>query len=128
MTRLYGAGLERWREALLSISGTTTTFSDAYTRRRGLEPLGMTRHVTATRKTREGVITHLCNEEAAWSPVPVAIAIEEITAGRAVYYTFAVGSAIPTPIRVVRTTAGGAYLRTSATGPPDDNLDALPPC
>lgn len=127
VTRLYGADLERWREALLSVSGTTTTFSNAFTRRRGLEPMGVTRRVTATRKTTNGVITHLCNADAPWSPVPVATCIDEILSGRAVYYTLAAASESPTLIRVVQTAGGGRYLRTTATGPSDDNLDSLPP-
>jgi D-arabinono-1,4-lactone oxidase/Protein of unknown function (DUF3892) len=127
-TRLYGADLDRWREALLALSGTSTTFSDGFTRRRGLEPMGIGRRVNAVRKTSTGVVTHLCNAEAAWSPVPVATAIEEITSGRAVYFTLAAGSDSPTVIRVVRTGPGTGYLRTAASDARDDNLDELPPC
>jgi hypothetical protein len=127
MTQLYGADLDRWREALLAPSGRSTTFSGQFTRRRGLEPMGITRRVTAARKTRTGVITHLGNAEAAWSPVPVATAIEEITSGRAIYFTIAAGSGTPDrnprgPNRTRRRPS--ADLRHAAR---DDNLDELPP-
>jgi hypothetical protein len=127
-TKLYGADLDRWREALLALSGDSTTFSDGFTRRRGLEPMGIARQVTAVRKTNAGTITHLCNADAAWSPVPVTTAMEEITTGRAVYFTLAAGSDTPSLIRVVRTGPRTGYLRTTADGTRSDNLDELPPC
>jgi len=40
VTRLYGENLVRWCEALLAVSGTSTMFSNHYTRQRGLEPAG----------------------------------------------------------------------------------------
>lgn len=127
-TRLYGADLDRWREALLALSGTSTTFSNGFTRRRGLEPMGIARQVTAVRKTRTGVVTHLCNADAEWSPVPVSTAIEEITSGRTVYFTLVAESGTPTVIHVVRTGPSNGYLRTAADGTHDNNLDELPPC
>ncbi|MER5627896.1 choice-of-anchor D domain-containing protein [Streptosporangium sp. NPDC002544] len=48
--RLYPeATLERWREALRGVSGTARTFSNAFTRRCGLEPAAIPRAATVGR-------------------------------------------------------------------------------
>jgi hypothetical protein len=63
VANLYGPQLMRWREALLAFSGTSTLFSNDFTRQRGLEPAGLLRQVTRTRKESRGgarVNTHLC--------------------------------------------------------------------
>ena len=45
----YSDDLERWREALRSVSGTSRTFSNAFTRRCGLEPAPIPRAATVRR-------------------------------------------------------------------------------
>jgi hypothetical protein len=47
--QFYGDGLERWREALRSVSGTAGPFSNAFTRRCGLEPAPVPRGATVGR-------------------------------------------------------------------------------
>jgi hypothetical protein len=121
VARLYSTRLEEWREGLLSHSGTSTRFSNAFTQQRGLEPTSVAREVTATRK-EHGTITHLCNRSASWSPVPVGQAIDEIES-RTVRYFVRNGDQI-TAVRVV----DGSYLRTLPDDTTDDNLDQLPDC
>ena len=121
VARLYSTRLEEWREGLLSHSGTSTRFSNAFTQQRGLEPTSVAREVTATRKEK-GTITHLCNRSASWSPVSVGQAIDEIESGTVRYFVRN-GDQI-TGVRVV----GGNYLRTLPDDTSDDNLDELPGC
>ncbi len=118
---LYGSALDAWREGLLELSGTSTRFSNAFTRLRGLEPVSIAREVTATGKDR-GRITHLCNPSAAWSPVSRQQAIREIRAGTIKYFVRSDRRIIP--IHVV----GGRYLRTTADDTATNNLDELPDC
>jgi hypothetical protein len=47
--QFYGDGLERWREALRSVSGTAGPFSNAFTRRCGLEPAPVPSRATVGR-------------------------------------------------------------------------------
>jgi len=122
VSMLYGSALNRWREALLRVSGTSMRFSNAFCRARGLEPTAIVREVTATRKVANGVISHLCNPGEAWSPAPVAQAIREIQSGTIKYFVKAANRLVA--IRVV----DGRYLRTVADDTSADNLDNLPPC
>jgi hypothetical protein len=120
---LYGDSLNAWREALFSVSNTSTVFSNEFTRQRGLEPLGIVREVTSVRK-RSGTITHLCNDGQSWSPVAVSPAIQEIQA-RTVKYIARRGDSAAL-IKVVNDGRGGFYLRTQADQTSADNLDNLP--
>jgi hypothetical protein len=119
----YGDALNEWREALLSVSGGSMVFSNAFTRQRGLEPKGIAREVTAVKK-RRGTITHLCNDGQPWSPMTVANAISQIQAGTARYVTRRNESRAL--IKVVRDGSGGFYLRTQSDRTSEDNLDNLP--
>ena len=122
VSMLYGDALNKWREALLRVSGTSTLFSNGYCRSRGLEPTAIIREVTHVRKTGHGTITQLCNLGAAWSPVSVHQAIRDIDSGTIQYFVKAADRLVP--IRVV----GGRYLRSVADDTAADNLDNLPPC
>lgn len=125
--QLYHDHLNTWREALLHISGTSRTFSNNYTRRRGLEPQGIIREVTGTGKSHEkpteGNILYLCGDSKSdWSPISLAHAIRDIETGVAKYYTrVEEGWA---DIEVV----AGRYLRTTADSTTRNNLDDLPDC
>ena len=116
---MYGDALNRWREALLRVSGTSTAFSNNFCRLRGLEPTAIVREITSTLKTRDEVITHICNDGMPWSPVPRSQAIREIQAGVVKYFVRSRGKLVP--IHVV----GGSYLRTNANDTMADNLDSL---
>ena len=125
---LYGDSLNSWREGLLALqrltnSADSSIFSNAFTRRRGLEPAGIARDVTSVKK-KHGTITHLCNDGASWSPVTVAQAIEDIRAGTVHY--FARRDDSRAAIAVVSDGHGGFYLRTRADRTSRDNLDKLP--
>jgi FAD/FMN-containing dehydrogenase len=125
---LYGDSLNSWREGLLALERVTqqassTIFSNAFTRQRGLEPLGIARDVTSVKKKR-GTITHLCNDGASWSPVTVEQAIEEIRAGTVHY--FARRDDSRAAVKVVRDGQGGFRLRTVADNTSRNNLDELP--
>jgi hypothetical protein len=123
---LYGNLLNEWREALLGVSGTSMLFSNEFCRSRGLEPTSIVRPVTAVRKDRQGVITHLCQDGARWSPVPVDQAILEIQSGAIQYFTSRDDKIAL--VKVVRDGHGGVYLRSVADGTTTDNLDNLPAC
>jgi hypothetical protein len=125
---LYGDELNKWREGLLALQRVTQQadskiFSNAFTRQRGLEPVGIARDVTSVKK-KHGTITHLCNDAAAWSPVTVEQAIEEIRSGTIRYFARREDSSAP--IVVVSDGHGGFYLRTRADSTSRDNLDKLP--
>lgn len=119
---LYAGSLNPWREALASVSGTSKLFSNAFTRERGLEPVSIIREVTAVRKGPKDTITHLCNEDAPWSPVTVRQAIREIRAGTARYFARFEDTLVE--IRAV----DGRYLRTVADDTEQNNLDNLRRC
>lgn len=120
---LYGSALNEWREALLGVCGTSTQFSNAFTRQRGLEPRGIVREVTSVKKQHDK-ITHLCNDGASWSPVAVKDAIEQIQAGLATYVTRR--GEYGALIGVVSDGHGGFYLRSRSDQSSADNLDNLP--
>jgi len=125
---LYGDLLNRWREGLLTLqrlAGQTdsSVFSNAYTRQRGLEPIGLTRDVTSVKK-KHGTITHLCNDAESWSPVTVAQAIEDIRSD-AIHY-FARRDDARAAVVVVNDGRGGFHLRTRPDKTSRDNLDSLP--
>jgi Protein of unknown function (DUF3892) len=120
---LYGDSLNQWREALLSVSGTSAVFSNAFTRQRGLEPMAIVREVTSVKKVKE-TITHICNDLAAWSPVAVAQAVTDIQAGTFKYVARS-GNAVAL-IQVISNGHGGFFLRTQPDGTAADNLDNLP--
>lgn len=83
------------------------------------------RAVYKTGKDKDGDITSLCNDGAAWSPRKRADAINDIETGLHTYY-------VPwksgrTDIHVVDG-PNGKYLRTSRDGSSKNNLDELPDC
>lgn len=83
------------------------------------------RAVTKTGKDRDGDITSLCADGAAWSPRAKADAIRDIEGGLHTYY-------VPwqsgrTEIRVVQGPRG-KYLRTDRDATSRNNLDDLPNC
>lgn len=119
---LYGTALNDWREALLEVSGVSQRFSNEFCRSRGLEPVAIAREVTAVRKRRGDVITHLCHEGATWSPVTVAQAIREIESGVIQYFVRTADRVVP-----VRT-VDGSYVRSQADESAANNLDNLPGC
>ena len=121
---LYASSLQDWREALLTVSGESTLFSNEFTRQRGLEPKRIVRLVTSVKKTKRDTITHVCNDDELWSPVPVSEAIQQIQAGTAIY--IAVGGENFSFIQVVSDGKGGFYLRSRPDQNSDDNLDNLP--
>ena len=123
---LYRTALTEWKEALLKLSGESRTFSNAFTRDRGLEPTSIPRQVKATRKTLSGVITHLCNAQADWSPVEVGLAIRQIETGAAQYFTLFNGRIAL--VSVVDDDRAGKYLRSCADSTQQNNLDSLPDC
>ncbi len=125
VSMLYGDLLNQWREALHRVSGDSIRFSNAYTRQRGLEPKGIVRLVTAVRKAQRK-ITHLCHSGEAWSPVPVAQAIQQIESGSMQYFATAGKSAAL--IKAVSDGHGGKVLRTAPDATAADNLDRLPLC
>lgn len=86
VTRLYGENLAEWRRQLEKIVQGSPMFSNEYTKQRGLEPGISIREVSSVRK-ENGVITHLCNEGAYWSPVDVETAISQIQTRSAFYET-----------------------------------------
>jgi hypothetical protein len=118
----YGDALNRWREALLRVSGTSTVFSNNFCRTRGLEPTSIVREITGARRTPNGTITHVCNAGQPWSPVTREQAVRDIESGTIKYFVKAAG-------RLVAINAvGGHYLRTSPDDTTADNLDSLPGC
>jgi hypothetical protein len=119
---LYGSALNEWREGLLQASGASPRFSNEFCRSRGLEPVAIAREVTAVRKKRGDIITHLCNEGATWSPVTVAQAIRQIESGVIQYFVRSAHRVVP--VRAV----GGSYVRSQADESAADNLDNLPRC
>ena len=119
----YGSSLTQWREALLGVCGTSTQFSNSFTRQRGLEPTRVVRTVTSVKRRRK-TTTHLCNDLESWSPVPVADAVRQIQAGTAIY--LAVSGESVAFIEVVSDGKGGFYLRSHADQTSADNLDQLP--
>jgi Protein of unknown function (DUF3892)/FAD binding domain len=122
VSMLYGRSLNEWREGLLRVSGTSTRFSNEFSRYRGLEPVSIAREVTAVRKKRGGVITHLCNGEASWSPVTVRQAVREIESGTIQYFVRSGNRLVP--VQAV----GGDYVRSQADDSEVNNLDNLPGC
>jgi hypothetical protein len=124
VTMLYGDALSQWREALLSVNGTSSVFSNAFTRQRGLEPQSIARAVTSVMKSPKGAITHVCNDLESWSPVTVADAVAQIQARTVGYVAF--GGGTFSVIKVVSDGKGGFYLRTQSDETSADNLDNLP--
>lgn len=120
---LYGDSYERWKATLTTFSGTSTTFSNAFTRKRGLEPYGLRRLVTRADRTPNGVVTHIYGP--GYEPVPTARAIDDILTGSVSYYVN--GDDDDVEIHVVTNDDGkAAYLRTSADESMLNNLDSLP--
>lgn len=119
---LYGNALNEWREALLKVSGESRLFSNNFCRVRSLEPKSIARHVTSVIQTKQGVTTHLCNEEAHWSPVSAGQAIREIESGVIQYFTQA-GNRLAV-VHVVDS-PNGPYLRSQADPTSQNNLDNL---
>ncbi|TAH51631.1 MAG: FAD-binding protein [Chloroflexota bacterium] len=115
--------VREWKEQCLRMVGPfSTTFSNSYTRQRGLEPFAVSRPVTHTRK-KNGTVTHLCAPGAWWSPVPIDEAIRHTATGVCRYQTLPAEPGVPNaPLRLRR------YLTTPAGGGREDNLDFLPRC
>ncbi len=130
VARAYGADLVLWRQALMSLSGASMVFSNAFTRRRGLEPYGLVREVTATGKRPEkgqSNITALGGQGGAggrWEPVHVELAEFQIESGSVEYYVSRPNGE-RTPITVVHG-AYGKYLRSWHDETGANNLDNLP--
>jgi hypothetical protein len=82
---MYGRALNDWREALFRINGPSVTFSNAFTRQRGLEPIGILRQVTCA-MSADGSVTNLGNTSEYWSPVSVDQAIQDTFRGSVQYY------------------------------------------
>src|SRR5262249_895988 len=60
---LYGQNVKNWRNALQRVSGSSSTFSNNFTRQRGLEPLDFERKVTAiSQATDELLVIHVANQ------------------------------------------------------------------
>lgn len=53
---LYGQQLQNWRTALTQVCGTSTTFSNHFTRKRGLEPTSIQRKVTAVSPIKDELL------------------------------------------------------------------------
>ena len=56
VVRFYGADLTTWQEQLYSVSGMDLTFSNAFTRRCGLEPVSVPRAATISRVSVDGTV------------------------------------------------------------------------
>ncbi len=84
------------------------------------------RKVTKTGKNRDGDITSLCGDGAAWSPRSKADAISDIKNGLHTYYVS--WPEKRTEIRVVPDKTKGDYLRTDRDSTTKNNLDDLPNC
>lgn len=83
------------------------------------------RHVTATRKDKDGDIAHLCNPFAYWSPRPKIHAIGDVDSEEHMYF-LTVGTD-EVDIHVVQGPTG-PYLRTDPDKTSKNNLDDLPGC
>jgi hypothetical protein len=118
---MYGRALNDWREALFRISGPSITFSNAFTRQRGLEPIGILRQVTCAMSVGGGV-TNLGNSAEYWSPVSVDQAIQDTFRGSVQYYVLQ-GNTM-TLINAVSDGHGGFTLDKAS----ETALLALPRC
>jgi hypothetical protein len=111
---IYGEKVEIWKNQLERIVGSSATFSNDYTRQRGLEPIDSLRRVRAVVRA-DGKITRLCNEGFTWSPVSVEAAIAQVNSGGIEYYVeSASGERLTLEVR--------AYLTTT---PDDDETNNL---
>ncbi len=119
VARHYGGKIGEWRSQLDRVVKGSPMFSNNYTRRRGLEPIGVTRLVTAVLKDEDGNITHLCNEGEYWSPVTVEVAMAEITTGRINYKVTSPDDS--EEFIIIR-----EYLTTDPDGTATNNLRSLP--
>lgn len=122
LVKLYDAThIRQWKEQCLRMVGPySATFSNRYTRQRGLEPMAVARAVTHTRKTN-GTVTHLCTPGQWWSPLAIDEAIGHTAAGVCRYQTLPAQGGAPNGFLRLR-----RYLATAAGGGRQDNLDALP--
>lgn len=84
------------------------------------------RAVRKTGKNRDGDITSLCDDGAAWSPRKKADAIHDIENRLHTYYV--PWTSGRTEIRVVNDPVKGKYLRTDRDTTTKNNLDDLPDC
>ncbi|PWG61182.1 DUF3892 domain-containing protein [Sediminicurvatus halobius] len=84
------------------------------------------RHVTRSKKGRDGDILALCNPGALWSPRPKADAIRDIESRAHTYYVTGEGGT-RVSIHVVNGLSG-KYLRTDPDNSERNNLDDLPDC
>jgi FAD/FMN-containing dehydrogenase len=125
VSMLYGDALNQWRDALLRVAGSSPAFSNAFTRQRGLEPLGVVREVTCV-TVANGKVTYLGNGGQYWSPVTVAQAIQDILSSTVRYVLRQGDTRIP--IAVVADGQGGSAPRAPADPKMPDNLVNLQPC
>ncbi|MBN8595816.1 MAG: FAD-binding protein [Anaerolineae bacterium] len=126
--RLYGDRVNRWRDALLRVVGAETTFSNTFTRQRGLEPVGISRQIVGVRRATNGSITHICGPAGSnWSPITVADAIQHILTGAVIYSVRIAGQNVP--IRVNNDFFSGLpSLVVDTLGTGLNALDQLPRC
>ncbi len=120
---LYDDRLERWRRQLRRIQGRDRTFSNDFTARRGLEPVGSVRTVKMVRRDDDGEIIGLANPLAEWAFVTAEQAVADIAAHRFQY--FAGEEADHTRIYVVNGPRR-RYLRTNPDDSRANNLDEMP--
>lgn len=115
--------LNAWKDQCLRVVGPfSKTFSNNYTRQRGLEPIAIPRAVTHTIKER-GTVTHLCNPGAWWSPVPIGEAIQHTAIRLCRYDTKPADESVRGASLKLR-----RFLTTPTGGSREDNLDYLPRC
>ena len=115
--------ISAWKDQCFRMVGPfSTTFSNIYTRQRGLEPRGISRAVTHTMK-QAGRVTHVCSPGQWWSPTPIGDAIQHTLSRACLYFTLPADANIRGAALWVR-----RYLTTPAGGGREDNLDYLPRC
>jgi hypothetical protein len=115
--------INAWKEQCRRMVGPfSTTFSNNYTRQRGLEPDAIIRIVTHTIK-ENGTVTHFCNPGEWWSPIPIGEAIRHTETQLCRYQTKLADEDVPGALLRLR-----RILTTPVGGGREDNLDYLPRC
>lgn len=121
----YGRKLREWHHALWQVSRDAGTFSNDFTRQRGLDPAHL-REVQAVFRTPTGALTHLVAAPGAgWQLVSVRDAMLAIRNG-SVMYVVRQGDRMVFLDVVNNPRAGGAYLRTTGDDSLANDLAALP--
>lgn len=123
--RMYPA-LERWREALRSVSGSAVTFSNAFTRRCGLEPAPIPRAATVQQVTvttgpfsGPGPGITATYDPVDFGGIEVDLGAVEVGAGRMATVAFRNGGASPLQLDVSELSSawGPAGLRVDHSTP-----------